>query len=108
MNIEEAAVETGLNVEAVRSLASKGLVTPDPSSGGYDAFRIAQLTVAKRAMELGVAEEEIAALLSFFKSEAEATAALQEAVEKQRSDINAKLEELNVTREQLEKIAGAA
>lgn len=108
MNIEDAAAEVGLTVDAVRGLAERGLVTPDPKTGGYDAWRLAQLAVAKRARELGVADEEIVGLLSFLKAEVDSGAALEAAILSQQSALEAQLDELSAAQARLKDISGAA
>lgn len=108
MNIEEAAVEVGLTVEAVRDLAARGLVKPDEKTGGYDAWRLAQLSVAKRGQELGVDETALAALLSYFNTEAESSAAIEAAIARQTAALDEQADALAATRERLAEVAGAA
>ena len=108
MTFEEAAAEAGLPIEEATKLAEQGLVSPDPKTGEYDAWRVAQMTVAKRAIELGVDEEALAGLMAFFSGEAAACAAMEEAAAAREAELDAKLAELDETRRRYEELQGAA
>lgn len=97
MQLEQAAAEAGLELDDAKNIVARGWVSPDPETELFDAWRIAQLSVAKRALDLGVAEEEIAALMRYFASEAASCAALEQAANARQAEFDAQLAKLRET-----------
>lgn len=108
MRLEDAAAEAGLPIVTAKSLEERGLVSPDPKTGAYDPWRVAQFAVVRRAMELGVTDEAVATLLGFLNGQAAACDALEDAAYARQAEIECKLTELEETKRSYEELKGAA
>ena len=108
MKLEDAATEAGLSAADAKVLVDQGLVSPEPADGSFGPWQVAQFSVAKRAKELGVADEQIRGLLSFFSQEAAACAEMAARAESQQADIERQLLELRNAKAQRDQLKGAA
>lgn len=109
MKIGEAAQRASLPVKTVRYYAEIGLVTPNGrSDSGYREYsdtEIRKLTFVARARAFGFGIPECRELLSLYEDRSRASADVKRIAEARLADLDAKLEEMALLREELAHLA---
>lgn len=109
MKIGEAAEAVGLPVKTVRYYADIGLVTPNGRSEAgyreYDAVGVRKLRFVARSRAFGFGIAECRELLSLFEDRSRASADVKRIAEARIADLDAKLDEMRLLRDELSHLA---
>lgn len=112
MKIGEAAEAAGLTVKSVRYYADIGLVAPlgRAEGSGYRAYgpeEVARLKLVRRARAFGFSLEECRALLGLYADASRASADVKAIAQEKRAELDARLEELQALRAELDRLIAA-
>ncbi len=111
MKIGDAASATGLTVKTLRYYANIGLVNPQISAGtGYRYYLetdVAKLKFVGTARRLNFSIEECRELLGLYEDKNRSSREVKKIALKKLDDINARLIELQVLKQELEDLANA-
>jgi MerR family copper efflux transcriptional regulator len=107
MNISQVAKATQLSAKSIRLYENKGLISkPIRSENGYRQYsnaHIDDLLIIARAKSVGFTLEECKALVHFANDAHTTSAEVKERAEQKLIEVKAKLAELTVIKNQLEK-----
>ncbi|OEF23999.1 Cu(I)-responsive transcriptional regulator [Vibrio rumoiensis] len=105
MNISQVAKLTKLSAKSIRFYESKGVISPPSRSDNgyrtYDNKQINQLEIVARARAVGFNLEQCKSLVELANDPGRSSYEVKETAKKKLTEVNAKLEELQVIRQQL-------
>ena len=110
MKVAEAASRSGLPAKTLRYYEEIGLVTPGRSANGYrdyDDAEVNRLLFLRRARQMGFTIADCRQLLSLFEDKSRESGDVKSIAARHLEHIDARIDEMNVLRENLARLVKA-